>query len=188
MWFFGLLAAAAVLLYLFSGKKKKGRKGTSPRASRKRARPVFSVSDLAGFAPITTQAAAVKALEHLLVSAGYAQDYKSALRETLSDFRQEMREHSEALQSDIDEHKHELEYEREQLDDPGEAEDDETDADRAENARQINRVRALEASLAQDVALLKQYKVDRAEFIAAYANHVLHDAPDPNRDRQQAVR
>lgn len=185
MWLFWVALVAVVLLYVGRSSKKQRRKrgGTV----RKKSRPVFSVADLAGVAPITTQTAASKALQQLLMSVGYAQDFKSVLRETLSDFKGEMREHLEALQSDVDELSHELDDEREGLEMLGYPDDpDETDVERAEYARQCARVQVLEARLAQDAAQLKQYKANRAAFVVAYANHVLHDTPHPSRAWQQA--
>lgn len=189
MWFFWLLAGVAVLFYLGSGKKKK-RTASGKVAPRKKTRRVVVAADLASFSPITTQAVACKALEQLLVSQGYGQVHKSVLRETLSDFREEMREHLEELQSDVVQHKEELVNEREHESGMAEdVEDAETDSERSANAARLARVRevvrGLEASLAQDGALLKQFRADRTDFVVAYANHVLQATPSPNRAKQK---
>ncbi|MBP3980844.1 hypothetical protein J8G26_08900 [Acidovorax sp. JG5] len=185
MWLFWVALVAVVLFYLGSSKKQRRKRGG---VVHKKARPVFTVADLAGVAPITTQAAASKALRELLVSVGYGQVHKSVLTETMGDFREAMREHLEALQSDVDEFTHALADEREHLEFLCDTEDaDETPAERAESAQQRAQVQALQARLAQDTAQLKQYKADRAGFVVAYANHVLHDMPNPSRAWQQAV-
>lgn len=184
MWLFWLVIAVLVLLYLGGSKTKRARKGRGAQAMRKKARPVFAAADLAGFAPITSQATAAKALEHLLVSAGYEQVYKDVLRQTLSDFRLEIREHVGVLQQDVEECKHELDDERQVLEMLGDPGDSEGEAERVEHARHLERVRALEAQLAQRRARLKQYTADRSAFTVAYANHVLHDMPSPNLARQ----
>ena len=189
MWFFWLLAGVAVLFYLGQSPKKKRAAGHKV-APRKKLRRVVDAADLASLSPITTQAVACKALEQLLVSQGYGQMHKSVLRETLSDFREEMREHLEELQSSVVQYKEELVNERENESGMAEdVEDAETDSEGSANAARLARVRevvrGLEASLAQDGALLKQFRVDRTDFVVAYANHVLHGAPSPNRVKQK---
>lgn len=185
MWLFWLALVAVVLLWLGSTKKQRHSRGV---AVRKRARPVFAVADLADVMPITTQAAASKALRGLLVSAGYGQVHKSMLSEVMGDFREAMRDHLEALQSDVDELKRELADEREcleMLEDYDDPED--TEAERIALETQRSKVHALRERLSQDGMLLKQFKSDRAVFVVAYANHVLHDMPNPNRAWQQGV-
>lgn len=183
MWIFWIALSLAVLIWLGSGKSSKTR---PPRGGRKKVRPVFSAADLVGMAPITNQTTACKALRELLTSAGYGQTYKSMLTETIGDFREAMREHQEALQSDIEDSHNELADAHESLEIYSDNEDD-NESDRAELERARARVKALQETLRQDREKLKQFKADRAEFVAAFANHVLHDTPTPNRAQHHAL-
>lgn len=183
MWIFWTALSLAVLLWLGIGKKPKA---GSPNASRIKARHVFSAADLIGMSPITNQTTACKALRGLLTSAGYAQTYKSVLTETIGDFKEAMRDHQEALQSDIEDHQGELAYEQECHGTLSDDEDDD-ESDRAELERVRARIRALQETLRQDKEKLKKFKADRAEFVAAFANHVLHDMPTPNRAQQHTL-
>ena len=180
MWFFWLLAAVAVLVYL-----------GSPSKSKRRAmkRPVVSTADLGSAKPITTQTVAVKALADLLGRVGYAKSDKEFLRECVGDFKEAMKSHVEELRDQIAMATEEIADQRGEVDGCVEGlADAESPQERDACEKKLSALRAqlrvLEARLDADRAALKQFLADRSEFVVAYGNHLMHGHSSPDRSRQ----
>lgn len=143
----------------------------------------------ASSAPITTVKGACDYLQVLLASRSVG------LRSIMvADMREEMREHVDELRSNIayltEEIAKQLEFRQavedtleDDVDDAGgdvEPDDEATARIRRHLGHLDREISEMKTQLQADKLALRDFRSNRAEWVRAYANHCLHDAPNPN--------
>lgn len=181
-WAIFALITYAVWRWIF-GKKWSARTGSN---SRKIRYPLITIKHITSSTPITKETDAVKALEKILGSVGYFKRSKAVIRTTLNDFKLEMKEHIRDLQDTLELAKDELLNRCEIAEIFTENDEDEIVKKQSPerpphpHSAEIFTLREEVDAISSEISAFHK---NRATFITAYANHILHDFPSPVKGR-----